>query len=206
MTGNWIRYWIKNKMHIMDYVKNVEDYTTGHAKAINSAINRAMASTRTFAVRTIKSEQNFIFPSKYIKIKKSTYKTLNGSLWISTKTNLSHKFFKSRQNKKGVVFGKPYKFGEYQIDKTYPSAFIPKNLKGSPNVGNMAFVRTGESRYPIEIVAETPPITVFLEKVDSNKVRDNYLKEFAKRYEHESKRLTQKHTNKIIESNLIIKI
>lgn len=193
-------------MHVSDYIKNVEDYTVGHAKAINSAINRAMASTRTFAVRTIKSEQNFVFPSKYIKIKKSTVKSLNGSLWIKTKTNLSHKFFKSRQNKKGVVFGKPYKFGDFNIDKTYPSAFIPPNVKGSPNVGNMAFVRTGESRYPIEIVAETPPITVFLEKVSESKIRDNYLKEFNKRYEHESKRLTQKHANKIIESNLHIKL
>lgn len=190
----------------MDYIKNVEDYTNAHAKAINSAINRAMASTRTFAVRQIKSEQNFVFPSKYIKIKKSTPKKLAGSLWISTKTNLSHKFFKSRQNKKGVQFGKPYKFGDYNIDKTYPSAFIPQNLKGSPNVGNMAFVRTGESRYPIEIVAETPPITVFFEKVSESKIRDNYLKEFNKRYEHESKRLTQRHTNKIIESNLHIKL
>lgn len=193
-------------MYVSDYIKNVEEYTAGHAKAINSAINRAMASTRTFAVRQIKSEQNFIFPSKYIKIRKSTVKSLNGALWMSTKTTLSHKFFKSRQNKKGVQFGKPYVHGDYNIQKIYPSAFIPTKLNGNTNDGQMAFQRTTDSRYPIEIVAQTPHITVFFEKVNENKIKDNYLKEFAKRYEHEQKRLAQKHTNKLIESNLNIKL
>lgn len=190
----------------MEHVKGVEEITKAHAKAVNSAINRAVTSTRTFITKEIKREQQFTFPSKYIKIRKSNPNTLNAALWISTKKKLSHKFFGAKQNAKGVQFRKPYIHGEYQINKIYPSAFIPKTLNKNDNDGQMAFRRTGKDRYPIEIVAKTPPITQFVEAVDENKVRDAYLANFKKRYEYEQTKLNQKYANKIIESTVHIKM
>ncbi|MCA0387597.1 MAG: hypothetical protein LCH52_03795 [Bacteroidetes bacterium] len=193
-------------MTLFEHVKGVEEMSKAHAKAVNSAINRAVTSTRTFITKEIKREQQFTFPIKYIKIRKSNPNTLNASLWISTKTKLSHKFFGAKQNTKGVQFRKPYSHGDYKINKIYPSAFIPKTLSENENDGQMAFRRTGKTSYPIEIVAKTPPITAFVESVDENKVRDSYLTNFKKRYEYEQSKLNQKYANKLIESTVHIKM
>ena len=193
-------------MYIQDHIKNLEQLTKSHATAVSRAINRAVTSTRAYVVKDIKASQNFVFPSKYLKIRKSTPTTLMGVLWLTTKKKLSHKFFGAKQNSKGVQFRKPYSHGDSQINKIYPSAFIPKTLNKNDNTGQMAFQRESSARYPIKLVAQTPPITAFIEQVDESKVRDHYLKEFQKRYEYEQKRLAQKHLNAIIEQKLHIKL